>query len=52
MCSSKSEARRIIEQNGLSVNKEKCNNPDLIIPGDKEVILQKGKKVFLKVIFK
>lgn len=52
LCSSKSEARRIIEQNGLSVNKEKCNDPELIIAGDKEVILQKGKKVFLKVIFK
>lgn len=52
MCSSKSEARRIIEQNGLSVDKEKCTNPNLIISGDKEVILQKGKKVFLKVVFK
>ncbi len=54
LCSSKSEARRLIEQKGLSINQEKCDNPDLEIEvvNNKEIILQKGKKVFLKVIFK
>lgn len=53
LCPSKSEARRLVEQNGLSVNQEKCHDVDLIIENTtKEIILQKGKKVFLKVIFK
>ena len=54
--SSKSEGRRLIEQNGISVNQEKENNIDRIITKDdfKDgfIIIQKGKKVFLKVTFK
>ena len=53
---SKSEARRLIEQNGISLNQEKITSvekkiieKDLI---DNSIIIQKGKKVFLKVIFK
>ena len=53
--SSKSEGRRLIEQNGISVNQEKENNIDRIITKDdfKDgfIIIQKGKKVFLKVMF-
>ena len=53
--SSKSEGRRLIEQNGISVNQEKVNNIDRIITKDdfKDgfIIIQKGKKVFLKVMF-
>lgn len=53
LCPSKSEARRLIEQNGLSVNQEKCHDVNLVIEHKyQEVILQKGKKVFLKVLFK
>lgn len=52
---SKSEARRLIEQNGISLNKEKVKDSELIIDEkdltDNYLILQKGKKVFLKVIF-
>jgi len=51
--SSKSEARRLIEQNGISINNVKVNNIDLIIKKtdfiNNELIVQKGKKVFLKV---
>lgn len=51
--SSKSEGRRLIEQNGISVNQVKESNADRIITkddfNDEELIIQKGKKVFLKV---
>lgn len=50
---SKSEARRLISQNGISVNQIKENNVDKIITTDdfKDgfILIQKGKKVFLKV---
>ena len=50
---SKSEARRLIEQNGLSVNQEKITDQGLTIDEaffkDGELIIQKGKKTFLKV---
>ena len=54
--STKSEGRRLIEQNGISVNQEKENNVDRVITkedfNDGFVVIQKGKKVFLKVTFK
>ena len=50
LVTSKSEARRLIEQNGISINKEKVN--DLNLKVEEDCIIQKGKKVFLKVIFK
>ena len=56
LASSKSEARRLIEQNGISLNKEKVKSVEQLITikdlNDNSVILQKGKKIFLKVIFK
>lgn len=51
---SKGEVRRLIQQNGLSVDGEKCKNPDDIVkkPCDKDyVLLKKGKKNFVKVKF-
>ena len=55
LVSSKSEARRLIEQNGISLNQEKISSVDQMITDndltDNSLILQKGKKVFLKVIF-
>jgi tyrosyl-tRNA synthetase len=52
--SSKSEARRLIDGNGISVNQEKISSSDLLITKNyfvnNELIIQKGKKVFLKVI--
>ena len=53
LVSSKSEGRRLIEQNGISINQEKENNVNRIITKDdfKDgfIIVQKGKKVFLKI---
>ena len=53
LASSKSEGRRLIEQNGISINQEKENNVNRIITKDdfKDgfIIVQKGKKVFLKL---
>lgn len=51
---SKSEARRLLAQNGLRLNKELLTNPEKIITEsdfkDKSILLQKGKKTFLKVV--
>lgn len=53
---SKSEARRMIEQNGISINSLKNNNVKAIINNEnfinKELIIQKGKKQFKKIIIK
>ncbi len=52
---SKGEIRRLIKQNGISVDGVKVSNEEELIhkPGDKEyVLLKKGKKTFLKVAFK
>mgnify|MGYP002532509993 FL=1 len=55
IASSKSEARRLIEQNGISLNQEKINDINFIVTDadlkDNALVLQKGKKVFLKVNF-
>lgn len=54
--SSKTEGRRLIEQKGISINQEKENDINRIITTDdlkdNSIIIQKGKRVFLKVIFK
>jgi len=53
IASSKSEARRLIEQNGISINQTKENDVNRIIDEsdfkDGFIVVQKGKKVFLKV---
>ena len=49
---SKSEARRMIEQGGLSINDQKINSIDYIIDtNQKDILIRKGKKTFLKVKF-
>ena len=52
----RAEARRLIEQNGISLNQEKINSVEKNITeedlNENSIILQKGKKVFLKVKFK
>ena len=54
--SSKSEARRLIEQNGISLNQEKVKSTEQLVTSndlnENSLVLQKGKKVFLKVNFK
>lgn len=56
MFPSKSEARRMVEQNAITINNQKENNPDKVITFDmfKDgfVLVQKGKKNFMKVIKK
>jgi len=56
LVTSKSEARRLIEQNGIKVNQKKENDINRIINKsdftDGVIVIQKGKKVFLKVILK
>lgn len=49
--SSKSEARRLIEQNGIMINNEKKTDiAEMIDMSIKEFIVKKGKKTFIKVI--
>lgn len=54
--SSKSEVRRLIKQNGLTMNAEKVINPDLKISKDHfkngEMIIRKGKKNYNRIIIK
>ena len=53
IASSKSDARRLIEGNGISINQEKVTNIDLLVTKDhfktEGLIIQKGKKTFLKI---
>lgn len=49
MAPSKSEARRLIEQGGVKINEEKQNDPMKTIELGKEILLQVGKRKFLKV---
>lgn len=47
-----SEARRLVQQGGISVNDEKITDPKSMIALSGEVIVKKGKKVFHKIIVK
>lgn len=49
MASSKSEARRLAEQGGVKINGKRENNPLKVINLEKEILLQAGKRKFLKV---
>lgn len=50
---SKSEARRLVIGNGISINSEKQTNPDLLITedlfNDNSLVISKGKKTHIKV---
>ena len=48
---SKGEARRLIEQGGVSVDESKATDANMPVPA-KEFVLHKGKKVHLKIIVK
>ena len=60
LCSSKSEARRLVSQNGAALNGEKNSDVDAIIGtesvveenGEKEIVLKAGKKRFFRFIVK
>ena len=49
---SKSEARRMIEQGGIQIDGEKITDKDFIIQPKESIMVQRGKKVFLKVVIK
>lgn len=49
---SKSDARRMVEQGGIQIDGNKVNDwKSLVSPAD-EIMVQKGKKIFLKVVNK
>jgi len=56
LCVSKSEARRLVKQNGAAVNGDKITDPDAVINSDyineNEIILKAGKKRFFRIIIK
>ena len=52
---SKGEGRRLIQQNGLSINNEKVTAVDMTITKDMfddGMVVKKGKKTFLKIVLK
>ncbi len=52
LCPSVSEARRLVQQGGITVNNEKISDPKTFLSIDGEVIIKKGKKIYHKVIMK
>ena len=49
LCPSKSEARRLVQQGGVSVEDAKVTDPNAKIEIAESIIVKKGKKVFHKV---
>lgn len=49
---SKSEARRMVEQGGIQIDGAKITDPKFVVAVADEIMVQKGKKTFLKVIKK
>lgn len=55
LTSSKGEGRRLVEQGGISIDGEKINDVNYIVPLEKlktGIKVKKGKKVFIKIIAK
>ncbi|MDR0449603.1 MAG: tyrosine--tRNA ligase [Rickettsiales bacterium] len=50
MFPSKGEARRTIEQGGLAIDGKKVSGADFMVQPSNEMLVQKGKKTFLKAI--
>lgn len=52
LAKSKTEAKRLILQNGIKIDGEKEKNIDKIIKiSNREIVIQKGKKCFIKIRF-
>ena len=49
---SKSEARRMVEQGGIQIDGAKVTDPKSVVAVADEIMVQKGKKTFLKVMKK
>lgn len=56
LVSSKGEARRLIQQNGLSINDNKVTDPAFVITedlfSDDGMIIKKGKKIYHRILLK
>ena len=52
LCLSVSEARRLVQQGGITVNNEKVSDPKTFLSIDGEIIIKKGKKIYHKVVMK
>ena len=50
LATSKSEARRLIEQGAVKINDQKCIDRDQIIIKDESLVIKVGKRRFLKII--
>ena len=54
LLSSKGEARRLVQQNGLTINDEKYTDVNGVVTadmlGENGMIIKKGKKVFHRVV--
>jgi tyrosyl-tRNA synthetase len=49
LAASKSEARRLVDQGGVSIDNERVTDPNALLPDKSEFILKVGKRKFLKV---
>lgn len=49
---SKSEARRMVEQGGIQIDGEKITDKEYVVKPAESIMVQRGKKVFLKVNIK
>ena len=47
---SKSEARRMVEQGGIQIDGEKITSKDHVVEPKESIMVQRGKKTFLKVL--
>jgi tyrosyl-tRNA synthetase len=50
MLSSKGEARRMIQNGGVKINEEKVEDVQLQVEINDDLILQVGKRKFMKII--
>ena len=50
LVTSKSEARRLIDQRAVKINDQKCIDRDQIIKNDESLVIKVGKRRFLKII--
>jgi len=50
MCKSSSEARRLIEQGGVSINGKRIDDPEIDLEIKEEKIIKVGKRRFLRIV--
>ena len=50
LCPSNGEARRLVTQNGITVNGEKFTDPKGLVDLSEPVVIKKGKKIFHKAV--